>query len=213
MGRLLIDGYNLLMRWRRGRIRSGPGNLARAREALVAWLERRVADEEATIVFDAPESTRRDAAILRAGRLQVVFAVDARSADEWIIAECGRANAGTTTVVTNDWSIQAAARRAGVSVVSSDEFLSALRSPTKPAAAPQTAAKSDKPELSPEESARLRDEWTASSTERVARRRPCDEPSSPSAKPNDRAESEKNDLDVFYRDMRTADFRNDEDGC
>jgi len=208
----LIDGYNLLMRWRRGGIRSGPGNLERARDALVAWLERRLVDQQATIVFDAPGSARKSDAVRRAGPLQIVFAVDARSADEWILSECRKPNAATTTVVTNDWSIQAAARRAGARVLSTDDFLLDLCSPAKSPAAStrQATARPEKPELSPEESTRLRDEW-ASSTERVDRR-PCDGPSSPNAEPNGPAEREKVDFEVFYRDMRAADVRDDEDG-
>lgn len=106
-------------------MRRGPGNLERARNALVGWIERRLPEgDSATVVFDASKAARGTKDASSAGRIRVVFATGYDSADEWIIDECSQSPDGA--VVSNDGQIQAAARRSRVEVVSSDEFVARL---------------------------------------------------------------------------------------
>lgn len=123
--RYLIDGYNLLLRWRRGKIKPGPGNLERAREALIEWIGRSLADaEHAIIVFDAGQGTRAGLTESRLRAVRVVFAVDFPTADDWIIEECRTAQRDPhLVVVSNDRQVQFAAQRFKIAWLSCEQFL------------------------------------------------------------------------------------------
>lgn len=209
----LIDGYNLLLRWHRGRLRAGPGNLERARHALVTWLDRHLpSDDTATIIFDTPRTTPSRSDTISAGRVRIVFATAYNSADEWIIEKCTESPAAT--VVSSDWQIQTAARRSHVEVLSSDEFLGLLsegtakrhdREPTTKK--PRPTSESEKPAvaLTPEELEELR-AFTA-----FPEKEPAAPPPSPSPGivPPRRQPQSDADLEDFYRKMREAEQEED----
>jgi predicted RNA-binding protein with PIN domain len=211
----LIDGYNLLLRWHRGRLRAGPGNLERARDALVAWIGRHLPpDDSATIVFDTPRSapTRNDTAV--AGRVRIVFAVGYDSADEWIIEKC--ADSPAAIIISSDWQIQAAARRSNVGVLSSDEFLALLSEGTAKKQGverttnerkPSSESESEKPAvpLTPEELEELRAFMALPEKEPAA---PPPAPPSGIVPPRRRPNAE-DDLEDFYRKMREAEQQED----
>jgi len=124
----IIDGYNLLLRWRRGGLKPGPGNLERAREALIAWIARHAGDPaRVTIVFDASRTPRIGLADSQVMGVRVVFSEGYASADDWIIKECqSRPRHQQLAIVSSDREIQLAARRAKAEVISADSFIADL---------------------------------------------------------------------------------------
>lgn len=128
----IIDGYNLLLRWRRGGLKPGPGNLERAREALIAWIARHVDDpSRITIVFDASRTPRIGLADSQVMGVRVVFSEGYASADDWIIKECqSRPRHRQLAIVSSDREIQLAARRAKAEVISADSFIADLHKRT-----------------------------------------------------------------------------------
>lgn len=128
----IIDGYNLLLRWRRGGLKPGPGNLERAREALIAWIARHADDpSRITIVFDASRTPRIGLADSQVMGIRVVFSEGYASADDWIIKECqSRLRHRQLAIVSSDREIQLAARRAKAEVISADSFIADLHKRT-----------------------------------------------------------------------------------
>jgi predicted RNA-binding protein with PIN domain len=121
---LLIDGYNLLNSTGiavRGR---GPGNLDRARQALLNTLVESLPDDEVsrtTIVFDASESPWGVARQTNHRGITVMFASkdeDADSVIEQLIANDSAPK--RLTVVSSDHRIQRAAKRRRANFVDSD---------------------------------------------------------------------------------------------
>ncbi|MBY0586745.1 NYN domain-containing protein [bacterium] len=131
MGRdLIVDGYNVLLRWRRGGIKRGPGNIERARDALVAWVARRVDNPtDVTLVFDAQKGSRAGLVESRRDGVRVLFAEGLASADDWIARECdARRHDKSMLVVSNDRAVQLAAKQARVEYLSADEWIANLTS-------------------------------------------------------------------------------------
>jgi len=127
---LLIDGYNLLNSTGiavRGR---GPGNLDRARQALLNTLVESLPDDEVsrtTIVFDASESPWGVAKQTNHRGITVMFASkdeDADSVIEQLIADDSAPK--RLTVVSSDHRIQRAAKRRRANFVDSDVWFAQM---------------------------------------------------------------------------------------
>ena len=125
---IVVDGYNVLIRWRRGGLKPGPGNVERAREAFVQWIARRVSDpSRVTLVFDAGQGSRSGLVDSRRAGVRIVFAEGVASADDWIARECdSRRGDKCLLIVSNDRAVQLAARQARVAFCSSDDWIAEL---------------------------------------------------------------------------------------
>ena len=127
---LIIDGYNLLNSTgisSRGR---GPGNLERARQALLNTLAESLTEEEIArtiVVFDASESPWGVARATTHRGITVQFAAKDEDADtvieQMILADSAPKR---LTVVSSDHRIQRAAKRRRASAVDSDRWFSEL---------------------------------------------------------------------------------------
>ena len=121
--RWVVDGYNL--------IRRDPDLSAResltletGRTALLhrlAPVARRLGDEF-TVVFDG---ARREGADPSGGQIRVMFSRPPESADDVVIRLAGQWREGVV-IVSSDRTVQTAARRAGATVLSSEQFMSAI---------------------------------------------------------------------------------------
>lgn len=132
----LIDGYNLLHAAGLARASYGPGDLGRARTALLLRVAEGLDDperERTTVVFDAadppPDAERR----FRFREVTVLFAVDGGEADA-LIEELIRRHPSPRQlrVVSDDIRLQKAAKRRGSQAVKSDAFLRRLRRQAEP---------------------------------------------------------------------------------
>ena len=217
----IIDGYNLLLRWRRGGLKPGPGNLERAREALVTWISRRSEDpSRITIVFDASRTPRAGLADSHMHGIRVVFSEGYASADDWIIKECQtRPRDRHLAIVSSDREIQLAARRAKAEIISADSFISELytrtdldeeeeeelresmtpRSPTD-----ATGKGTVEPDLSADDLATFREVMKeADQPEKSGGPKPKGKTSLPKDVPPLKKEiREENEMEDFYRQMR-----------
>ena len=127
----LIDGYNLL--WSASPIswKDGPGNLERARNALLSWIARRAQDpSQITIVFDAgPEAPRHGPIHARAFGIHVLFAKDHPDADELIGELCRRCSAPSRmVVVSDDHEVRRFAKRRRAQTMHCQEYVAQLES-------------------------------------------------------------------------------------
>lgn len=116
----VIDGYNFLMARTGTRLRQGPGNLERARNALLAWLARHAPEpERLTIVFDAPADAppRLGDGKTLVADMRVIYSIGYPDADG-CIAELIRVHSAPKqlTVVSDDRAVQRSARRRGAHV-------------------------------------------------------------------------------------------------
>jgi uncharacterized protein len=126
----LIDGYNLLNATgipSRGR---GPGNLERARQALLNTLVESLSPEElprTTVVFDASESPWGVAKQLELRGIMVMFAAKDDDADS-VIERLIAANSApkNLTVVSSDHRLQRAAKRRRATAIDSDIWFAQL---------------------------------------------------------------------------------------
>jgi predicted RNA-binding protein with PIN domain len=100
----LIDGYNLL--WSAMPIdwKHGPGNLERARNALLSWIHKRCEDpSRITVVFDAgPDAPKHVASDVRVEGIRVLFAKGHPDADELIGELCRKHTSPQRLVVVSD---------------------------------------------------------------------------------------------------------------
>jgi uncharacterized protein len=127
---LLIDGYNLLNStgiMSRGR---GPGNLERARQALLNTLVESLPEEEiarTTVVFDASEPPWGVARETSHRGIKVQFAAKDEDADS-VIEQLILADSAPKrlTVVSSDHRIQRAAKRRRATAVDSDRWFGEL---------------------------------------------------------------------------------------
>jgi predicted RNA-binding protein with PIN domain len=126
----LVDGYNLLHAAGLAQATYGPGDLERARVALLG----RIADglsgaerERATVVFDAAEPPPNAIHGFRFRELTVLFAIETGEADA-VIEELIRKHSAPRQlrVVSDDIRLQQAAKRRGARAVKSDAFLRRL---------------------------------------------------------------------------------------
>jgi hypothetical protein len=126
----LIDGYNLLNAAGIVSNRPGPGNLERARQALLNTLVESLPPEEVaktTVVFDASESPWGVAKQSVHRGITVQFAAKAEDADTVIERLIAAESAPKRlTVVSSDHRIQRAAKRRRAIAVDSDVWFSQL---------------------------------------------------------------------------------------
>jgi predicted RNA-binding protein with PIN domain len=210
----LIDGYNVLLRWRRGGIQRGPGNLEAARDAFVHWIARRAENPgQYAVVFDASSTPRTGLVETHVGGVRVIFAEGYASADEYIIAACqGRPKPTSDhVVVTADRSIQMSARRCHWLVESADEFLERLSRLKEDDLADEASPQQPTPRRNSKPTALLGEDLQAfreAMGESGAHESPLQEDSSrPATSPSKKRDSSKNvtsyeDLSDFYRQMR-----------
>ncbi|HZZ30008.1 MAG TPA: NYN domain-containing protein [Pirellulales bacterium] len=127
---LIIDGYNLLNSTGIPSRGKGPGNLERARQALLNTLAESLVPEEvprATVVFDASESPWGVAREQKHRGITVMFAAkddDADSVIERLIAADSAPK--RLTVVSSDHRLQKAAQRRRAVAVDSDVWFAQL---------------------------------------------------------------------------------------
>ncbi len=211
---LVVDGYNVLLRWRRGGLKRGPGNIERAREALIQWIARRVSEPaRVTLVFDAGQGSRSGLVDYRLAGIRVVFAEGMASADDWIARECdSRRGDKSLRVISNDRAVQLAARQARVEYCSTDDWIAELTSFGLREEIDDDVAVDSSP-ISPNiKSTDLTghdlDEFRAAMGEKPgAPAEPTDSRSSKPADSNEKKSPQKNvrsegDLSNFYREMR-----------
>jgi predicted RNA-binding protein with PIN domain len=211
---LVVDGYNVLLRWRRGGLKRGPGNIERARDALVQWVARRVSEPaRVTLVFDAGQGSRSGLVDSRLAGVRVVFAEGMSSADDWIARECdSRRGDKSLRVVSNDRAVQLAARQARVEYCSTDDWIAELTSfGLREEITEETDFDPPVPSstsLSTELTGIDLDEFRAAMGEEP--RVPAERTDSPSGKPVESKEKQppqknvrsEGDLSNFYREMR-----------
>jgi predicted RNA-binding protein with PIN domain len=159
----LVDGYNLLLYQRRGKLRAGPGNLERARKSLLNWLSARTdRPERFSVVFDVPADNRRASmgsmskrepewSIVRGVR--VAFAQGYSEADGLIADICNRQpQANRLCVVSNDRQLQEVARRSRAVWLDCAAFIALLEGKEDPAPSHRIAQPEDRaPDVSREE--------------------------------------------------------------
>jgi predicted RNA-binding protein with PIN domain len=121
---ILIDGYNLLNAVGIAGCRAGPGNLQRARRAMLNVLAESLDPaglERTTVVFDAQDPPPGLPREIRHRGLRVRFAAREQDADT-LIEELVRADSAPRrlTVVSSDHRVQRAARRRRARAVDSD---------------------------------------------------------------------------------------------
>ncbi len=128
---LIIDGYNLLFQTRMVAHLTGPGNLQRARRALLGSLSLflpRETQENTTIVFDARQALDVEAPEANT-IIQVTFAVDFDNADAMIAAILAHHPAPRQVlVVSSDHQVQTAARRRRAQVIDAGEWWDTIQS-------------------------------------------------------------------------------------
>lgn len=123
----IIDGYNFLQARTGARIKSGPGNLRKARGALLAWLAKNCPEPAAvTVVFDAASDAARrlthPAQTIEMG-IRVLFASGHPTADELIAELCARHHHPKQLgVVSNDRAVQRSARKRGAHPLGCEAF-------------------------------------------------------------------------------------------
>lgn len=129
--RCIIDGYNLI--YALGLLPSGirrkvypPGKLEQAREALEQLLLKGLRAEqlrETCVVYDALEPPQWLPNAYTVKGMQVVFARDYTSADEWILETLQKISPNApVTVVSSDHRIQACAKRRKWPFYDSDQW-------------------------------------------------------------------------------------------
>ncbi len=148
----LIDGYNLLHAADLARAKYGPGDLERARFALLVRIAEGLGYAErewTTVVFDAADPPPNARHGFRFREMAVRFAAETGDADA-LIEDLIRLHASPRQlrVVSDDRRLQSAAKRRGAQAVKSDAFLKRLRrgdgeSDDRPAAQPKAATAGD----------------------------------------------------------------------
>lgn len=122
----LIDGYNFLWAWSRGKMRPGPGNSERARAALVAFVAARIVPpDSATVVFDATLDAfaKSQPDTFDSKGVHVRFSVGYPNADELIRELCRKHSfPKQLVVVSNDLEVQKHARRRKAQTMSCADF-------------------------------------------------------------------------------------------
>jgi predicted RNA-binding protein with PIN domain len=145
---VLIDGYNFLRARTSVRLTSGPGNLQRAREALLRWLAERCPDHQSLmVVFDAARSDipfSEPAEQIRYG-VRVRFAHHYPDADS-LIAEliASHHSPKQLLVVSNDRAVQRSARKRKAQPIGCEAFEAYLLAHAKPTPAAREAAAKDR---------------------------------------------------------------------
>lgn len=128
---IIVDGYNLLHQVFNTRKLSGPGNLERARQELLARLARHLTADQrdrTMVIFDSSwdvETPDRDRYVHHG--LKVLFSVDFETADQMIVdlLRCSSAPQ-QILVVSSDREVQEAARRLGSSSLNCLDWLDEL---------------------------------------------------------------------------------------
>ncbi len=214
----LIDGYNLLPRWRARVGGGGAGKLAAERDALLAWLAARLPEPgRATVAFDARDDSRagvpRGAAQWSSFRgVKVAFATGYRDADALLAELCTQHPAPRSLrIVSDDHAVRDVARRAGGGWVSCPQFLATLdHGEAEPAAPRDHGPRTSTPTAADD---RLRPASAAETAEwlRAFGGTPAPEPLLPPRPPPaipaaKREARDCNDgaLDDFLREMRAA---------
>ena len=123
MTHILIDGYNFL-----------PATDFSGRDPLVAALAlyRKTRGHEITVVFDGTHQGTGSGDRSFSSGIEVIFSPITVTADEVIESMLPRMEPSSTLVVSSDRRIQDAARRAGATFVSSQEFARRLNAPPSP---------------------------------------------------------------------------------
>ena len=123
--RWLIDGYNVIRRDADLKARESE-SLEAGRAALLAIVARVARDlpDTFTVVFDG---ARRGGGNPAGGRVQVIFSRPPASADDELRRLASALREGAV-VVSSDRAVQDAARRAGSTAVSAEDFLDAVES-------------------------------------------------------------------------------------
>lgn len=130
---IIVDGYNLLHKIRAGRQLSGPGNLRRARFAMIQTIAGHFSPNEQvrlTIVFDAAEPIEVDPSgrsESEGHQITILYASEFDSADT-LISELLRKHSAPrqVIVVSSDRQVQQHARRRKASFVDSLEWFEQL---------------------------------------------------------------------------------------
>lgn len=133
----IIDGYNLMHQAGLAGRLDGPGNLQRARQALIGALTLRMPVNEltlTTLVFDARQPPLKSNEEAAPGLpLQVLFAVDYQDADSMIEHLLATHSAPKQVlVVSSDRRVQTAARRRGAQSIDAGEWWDALPRSNRP---------------------------------------------------------------------------------
>ncbi|MFO0947043.1 MAG: NYN domain-containing protein [Planctomycetota bacterium] len=136
----IIDGYNFLQARTGTRVKAGPGNLERSRNALLGWLAKHCPEPASiTVVFDAAsEEARRlthPRETIEKG-IRVLFASGHPTADELIAELCNlHHHPKQLGVVSNDRAVLRSAKKCGARPLGCEAFEKLLlqRSVTRPA--------------------------------------------------------------------------------
>lgn len=173
----LIDGYNLLRARSEGQRRSGPGNLEKERQSLLAWINGGIdSDVDTTVVFDSSARRRLDETAV--DHIRVLFAGGYENADELIREICRKhSHPKQLVVVSDDREVAAAAKRRGAKSIGCDAFEKLVEQ-----GAPKPAADQEKPSSMTEPE---RKQWLEIF--------------------GDASRTADADLEAFNRDMRSAD--------
>lgn len=148
----LIDGYNLLHALGLANRRMGRGELARARQRLIDWLDESHSTESDSIhvVFDARNAERASPGEQVTSKVHVTYSTGQFADDlieEMIAAESQPRH---MTVVSNDSRLLDAARRRGCVAATSGEYIDSLTA-HRPKAAKPAGDQSDKPDAPDEQ--------------------------------------------------------------
>jgi uncharacterized protein len=143
--RYLIDGYNLLHAIGLARTYGGRAGWDRARAQLLDWLADRHGSNVAdvTVALDA-QNARGPGVVSEVHRGLRVMRKFGRSADDLIEdLVAAEASPESLTVVSNDARVRSAAARRGCHYLKCGEYVDALMSPPRAAAAPAPAEKDE----------------------------------------------------------------------
>jgi predicted RNA-binding protein with PIN domain len=127
--RWLIDGYNVIRRHPELRAREAV-SLEAGRTALLRLVARVSRDsvDQVVVVFDGARAVRAESVAAAAAKVQVMFSRPPEKADDVLMRLAAQWRDGAI-VISSDRAVHAAARRAGSTALSADEFLTALESP------------------------------------------------------------------------------------
>jgi predicted RNA-binding protein with PIN domain len=219
----LVDGYNLLLYQRRGKLRSGPGNLERARTALLNWLAKRAErPERISVIFDVPPDQRRSTkgslqrrepewSIVRGVR--VAFAHGYSEADGLIADMCMQhSHPDRLRVVSNDRQVQEVARRSRAAWLDCATFLAMFTDRNERASLPQVPEADDRtPDVDQAEVQRWLEAFGGEPPQSETEKKSPIAPPTIPPPPVRPTYLEDPGLAEFYREMREATEPNDED--
>ena len=161
----IIDGYNIVYALGLLNPKGGEGRLEAARSHLLRYLGESFGDRSArvTVVFDAKRAPRGAQREQIVSGLNVVYASDEKSADDWIETAIEQAREPRKLVViSNDTRVQEAARRRGAQAWSDQDLLNDFDSAQKKSRPTPEPQPEDRPgPTTPEETQHWVDEFSS----------------------------------------------------